>query len=113
MNKQSKIRALVIGLLLSVAVGAPVASIVGNAPGATASYAAPAATETLRTEAVPTVDLAGLPYELQEMTIVGSPRRAAKPAKKADAAPSERSCRRVELEQQGIGLSSYVTVCEG
>lgn len=36
-SKHSKVRALVIGLLLSVAVGAPVASIVGNAPHRTAS----------------------------------------------------------------------------
>ena len=113
MTKQAKVRGLVIGLLLAVGLGAPIASIVGNAPHrATARLDAAPATVTMpemtiQGEYVPEVDVRDLP-------VIPAAHRAAKPAAKVtDGAPTAQTCRRVELEQQGIGYASYVTVCEG
>lgn len=76
MTKQSSVRLSVIGLLLSVAIGAPVASILGNAPGRTASL------DQAPSEVVMPADAIRGPTTLQETVIVASPakRQATKAA---------------------------------
>lgn len=80
MTKQSSVRLSVIGLLLAVAVGAPVASILGNAPRSTASLDQAPSEVVMPAETVHSVPT------LSETVIVASPSRRAPAAKKAHGA---------------------------
>lgn len=106
MTKQSSIRLLVVGLLLSVAVGAPVASIVANAPHRTASLstaevAAPATYEMPEMTVTPA-------QTLPTITVVGSPARTAPAAKKAEGRAVRCTVRRLDSD-----YAASVKICEG
>lgn len=110
MTKQAKVRGTVVGLLLAVALGAPIASIVANAPHrATAQLGA---TETLRPTlyAVGTGDAVTETTTLPEVTIAASAPRRTKAAK-AERAQADQACKVIHLEQQGIGYDSTVMAC--
>jgi hypothetical protein len=108
MTNSSKSRLLVIGLMLSVAIGAPVASIVANAPHRAAATADATPDVGRAEEYVMPEDVVRGPATIGEVVVIGSP--AKKPASRPEA---RRSCRRIALEQQGIGYESHVTMCEG
>ncbi len=79
MTKQSSVRLSVIGLLLSVAIGAPVASILGNAP----SHRSTASLDQAPSEVVMPADAVFSVPTLPETLVVASPSRRAPAAKKA------------------------------
>ncbi len=111
-SKHSKVRALVIGLLLAVAVGAPVASVVGNAPRRTAALAPSEASAPAEYE-MPGMTVTPSAVTVPAVEVVGRvPARAGR-AKKDAGEQTVISCRRVALEQQGIGYASSVKMCEG
>lgn len=102
MTKQSKVKLSVISAMLLLAVGLPVASVVGNAPSHRATASAEQAPQ--QDEIVMPQDVVRGTATLPEMTIVGRPARA-KPAAKARG---EWRCERRALESVSDGM---VTVC--
>lgn len=106
MTKQSSIRLLVVGLLLSVAVGAPVASILGNAPHSTASLApqisGPAEYEMPEMRVTPT-------FTMPTVDVVASPPKTAR-AKKGAGEERATGCtvRRLDSDYR-----ASVKICEG
>lgn len=106
MTKQSAVRLSVIGLLLAIAVGAPVASIVGNAPHRTAALAPqiaePAAYEMPEMRVTPT-------FTMPTVDVVASPSRTVR-AKKDAGEERATGCKSRRLDSD---YSASVKICEG
>ncbi len=103
-NKASKIRALVVSMLVAVAVGAPALSIFLNAPKAQAAVAAEE----------PKIHVSK-PYVVTAVAVTrvsdAKPAVSKKPVKKAFAA-KPKSCRLRTLEAGGSPDAPFVLFCE-